>query len=131
MQKPSPRGRSSSINPGPGAAVEWKTPGVARGGCWCLELTDALQAYFQKIQSSTTRHTFLYWGCSCRGFCQMIITLLITDLYVFYFNYSVLVSGKLTVRVKPFNGTGQVACASAGYMQQQTFLLTFVGVIYF
>ena len=43
MQKPGPRGRSSSINPGPGAAVECKTPGVARGGgCWCLELTDAL-----------------------------------------------------------------------------------------
>ena len=31
MQKPGPRGRSSSINPGPGAAVECKTPGVARG----------------------------------------------------------------------------------------------------
>ena len=42
MQKPGPRGRSSSINSGPGAAVECKTPGVARGGCWCLELTDAL-----------------------------------------------------------------------------------------
>ena len=42
MQKPGPRGRSSSINPGPGAAVECKTSGVARGGCWCLELTDAL-----------------------------------------------------------------------------------------
>ena len=42
MQKPGPQGRSSSINPGPGAAVECKTPGVARGGgCWCLELTDA------------------------------------------------------------------------------------------
>ena len=27
MQKPGPRGRSSSINPGPGAAVEYKTPG--------------------------------------------------------------------------------------------------------
>ena len=40
---PSPQGRSSSINPGPGAAVECKTPGVAwGGGCWCLELTDAL-----------------------------------------------------------------------------------------
>ena len=36
MQKPGPRGRSSSINPGPGAAVECKTPGVARGdvGDW-------------------------------------------------------------------------------------------------
>ena len=32
MQKPGPRGRSSSINPGPRAAVECKTPGVARGG---------------------------------------------------------------------------------------------------
>ena len=42
MQKPGPRGRSSSINPGPGVAVECKTPAVARGGCWCLELTDAL-----------------------------------------------------------------------------------------
>ena len=41
MQKPGPRGRSSSINPGPRAAVECKTPDVARGGCWCLELTDA------------------------------------------------------------------------------------------
>ena len=45
IQKPGPRGRSSSINPGPGAAVECKTPGVALGGggggCWCLELTDA------------------------------------------------------------------------------------------
>ena len=28
MQKPGPRGRSSSINPGPGAAVECKTPGA-------------------------------------------------------------------------------------------------------
>ena len=42
MQNPGPQGRSSSINPGPRAAVECKTPGVARGGCWCLELTDAL-----------------------------------------------------------------------------------------
>ena len=42
MQKPGPRGRSSSINPGPGATVESKTLGVAQGGCWCLELTDAL-----------------------------------------------------------------------------------------
>ena len=47
MQKPGPRGRSSSINPGPKAAVECKTPGVAGGGgggggCWCLELTNAL-----------------------------------------------------------------------------------------
>ena len=41
MQKPGPWGRSSSINPGPVAAVECKTPGVTRGGCWCLELTDA------------------------------------------------------------------------------------------
>ena len=32
MQKPGPRGRSSSINPGPGAEVECKTPGVAPGG---------------------------------------------------------------------------------------------------
>ena len=32
MQKPGPRGRSSSINPGPEAAVECKTQGVARGG---------------------------------------------------------------------------------------------------
>ena len=36
MQKPGPRGRSSSINPGPRAAVECKTPGGG-GGCWCLE----------------------------------------------------------------------------------------------
>ena len=42
MQKRGPRGRSSGINPSPGAAVECKTQGVARGGCWCLELTDAL-----------------------------------------------------------------------------------------
>ena len=45
MQKPGPWGRSSSIDPCPGAAVECKTPGVARGGggaCWCLELTDAI-----------------------------------------------------------------------------------------
>ena len=43
MQKPGPRGRSSSINPCPEAAVECKTSGVARGGgCWCLEFTDAL-----------------------------------------------------------------------------------------
>ena len=35
MQKPD-RGRSSSINPGPGEAVECKIPGVARGdvGAW-------------------------------------------------------------------------------------------------
>ena len=32
MHKLDPRGRSSSINPGPGAAVECKTPAVARGG---------------------------------------------------------------------------------------------------
>ena len=31
MQKPGPRGRSSSINPGPGAAVECKTPGSPGG----------------------------------------------------------------------------------------------------
>ena len=43
MQKPGPRGRSLGINPGPGAAVVCKTPGVAQGGCWCLELTDALK----------------------------------------------------------------------------------------
>ena len=43
MQKPGPRGRSSSINPGPGATVECKTPGSPGGGCWCLELTDALR----------------------------------------------------------------------------------------
>ena len=49
MQKPGPRGRSSSINYGPGAAVECKTLGVSGGGggeCWCLELTDALLQYF-------------------------------------------------------------------------------------
>ena len=37
MQKPGLRGRSSSINPGSGAAVECKTPRVARGrdvGAW-------------------------------------------------------------------------------------------------
>ena len=46
MQKPGPRGRSSSINPGPRAAVECKTPGVAPGGgCWCLEMTDALRQF--------------------------------------------------------------------------------------
>ena len=32
MQKPGPRGRSSSINPGPGAAVECKTGGRPGGG---------------------------------------------------------------------------------------------------
>ena len=32
MQKPGPRGRSLSINPSPGAAVECKTPGIAREG---------------------------------------------------------------------------------------------------
>ena len=32
MQKPGPRGRSSSINLGPGAAVECKTPGSPGGG---------------------------------------------------------------------------------------------------
>ena len=42
MQKPVPWRSSSSINPGPGAAVECKTLGVALGECWCLELTDAL-----------------------------------------------------------------------------------------
>ena len=36
MQKPSPWGSSSSINPGPWAAVECKTPGVARGGMLVL-----------------------------------------------------------------------------------------------
>ena len=45
MQKLGPRGRSSSINPGPGAAVECKTSGVARGGMlvlgidWCIKDT--------------------------------------------------------------------------------------------
>ena len=36
MQKPGPRGRSSSINPSPEAAVECETPRVARGdaGAW-------------------------------------------------------------------------------------------------
>ena len=32
MQKPGPRGRSSSINPGPRAAVECKTSGSPEGG---------------------------------------------------------------------------------------------------
>ena len=31
-KNPAPGEKSSSINPGPGAAVEWKTPLVARGG---------------------------------------------------------------------------------------------------
>ena len=38
MQKPGPGRRSLSINPGPGAAVECKTPGVAGGGGGILEL---------------------------------------------------------------------------------------------
>ena len=36
MQNHDPRGRSSSISPGPGAAVECKTPGVARGDVGAL-----------------------------------------------------------------------------------------------
>ena len=44
--------------------------------------------------------------------------------------------GKLTVQVRPFNGTQQAARASAGYQRQENFcyfwkLLTFVGVIQF
>ena len=60
MQKPGPRGRSSSINPGTGAAVECKTPGVARGGGmlvlgidWCIRYTD----YFLGMQE-------LFWRCN-------------------------------------------------------------------
>ena len=49
MQKQGPRGRSSSINPGPGAAVECKTLGVVRGGCCCLELTDALLFHMSRF----------------------------------------------------------------------------------
>ena len=45
-------------------------------------------------------------------------------------------SGKLTIRVRPFNETCQAARASAGYRGQENFcyfrkLLTFVGVINF
>ena len=51
MQKPGPRGRSSSLNRGPRGAVECKTPEVARGGCWCLELTDALRKHAESLAS--------------------------------------------------------------------------------
>ena len=50
MQKPGPRGRSSSINPGPRVAAECKTLGIARRGCWCLELTDALESRFEELR---------------------------------------------------------------------------------
>ena len=51
-------------------------------------------------------------------------------------NVTVPASGKLTVRVRPFNGTRRAARASAGYWGQENFcyfgkLLTFVGVIHF
>ena len=35
---------------------------------------------------------------------------------------TVLATGKLTIRVRPFNGTGQAARASAGYRQQKLLL---------
>ena len=64
MQKPSPRGRSSSINPGPGAAVECKNLGAAvecknpggrpRGGCWGLELTDTLIYHHIFVETNGT-----------------------------------------------------------------------------
>ena len=57
MQKPGPRGRSSSINPGPRAAVECKTP---RGGCWCFELTDALLNDKNPIHGRETASIFFY-----------------------------------------------------------------------
>ena len=50
MQKPGPWGRSSSIDPGLGAAVECKPRGSpGGGGCWCLELTDALFHNMQEL----------------------------------------------------------------------------------
>ena len=48
MQKPGPRGRSSSINPGPGAAVECKTPGVAPAGGVMLKLSTILALFSKK-----------------------------------------------------------------------------------
>ena len=68
MQNPGPRGRSSSINPGPGAAVEGKTPGVARGGCWCLELTDASRhmAFDYEYRATKRKWNILVkFGLSC------------------------------------------------------------------
>ena len=69
MQKSGPRGRSSSINPGPGAAVECKTPGVSRGACWCLELTDALGPKKFVITDMTCKARFCALGeeevCRC------------------------------------------------------------------
>ena len=65
MQKPGPRGRSSSINPGPGAAAECKTPGVARGGCWCLELTDALCTVLINVHLALTVTLILWEGVNC------------------------------------------------------------------
>ena len=55
---------------------------------------------------------------------------------ILQYRNTVLASGKLTVRVRPFNGTRRAACASAGYRGQENFcyfrkLLTFVGVINF
>ena len=42
-----PPGNSDGTNPGTRAESRCKTPGVARGGgCWCLELTDALEKLF-------------------------------------------------------------------------------------
>ena len=60
MQKPGPRGRSSSINPGPGAAVECKTPGVARGdfGAWnwlMHEINQNFKTKFYGIGSNQNR----------------------------------------------------------------------------
>ena len=58
MQKPGPRERSSSIDPGPRAAVECKTRGSPWGGCWCLELTDAL--FCAKMLWPISRDLFEY-----------------------------------------------------------------------
>ena len=38
-----PPGNSDGTNPGTRAESRCKIPGVARGGCWRLELTDTLE----------------------------------------------------------------------------------------
>ena len=60
MQKPGPWGRSSSVNPGPGAAVECKT----LGGCWCLELTDALFSVISLWCFYRVHQFVFYWQTS-------------------------------------------------------------------
>ena len=49
VQKPSPRGRSSSTNPDHEVVAECKTPWVVWERYWCSELTDILRGNILKF----------------------------------------------------------------------------------